>query len=407
MGMFSRPGFVGMFSFVLLGVLSASGLTLSECKEGASAGDPEAMWELGLRYEQGDGVSKNPIRALAQYKKAAEKRHRKACERLAELYGTGTIVSRDPALEAKYRAWARGQDAEASSSAFQSEGSAAKADDIEVALDYLLGRNGKTKDPRTGIRVLFAAGKNLPFAQYVFVDRWCRGDLDGALNEISDEEWEVLLPWFADALSRGVTKAAFVLGNAAYRKKEYNKAISLWEKSGLPKGYFFIGRFYDPCKDEGQGGGPKSWKNEGKARRAYERCLRIDPSWDDARFELGLIYLYSDRTENRDFRKALDVFSYFLKKLPDKDWVLYNYGVAGFRLVNEEVAQLYSLYKRNVYQRDGATYDDNSPAMKARMKRVYEQSLKDEKKYVEFIRRAAAQGYDPAEEFLRNYQKNQ
>ena len=405
MDMFSRSGFVGMVSFVLLGVLPASGLTLSECKDGAAAGDPEAMWELGLRYEQGDGVSKNPIRALAQYKKAAEKHHRKACERLAELYGTGTIVSRDSALEAKYRALARGQDGEAVASKVRAEGAAANSDEINVALDYLLGRNGKTKDPRTGIRVLFAAAKGRPFAQHVFVDRWCSGDLDDALSEISAEEWEQLLPWFSEALSRGVTKAAFILGNAAYRKKEYGKAISLWEKSGIPKGYYFIGRFYTPWKTEEDGGGPESWKNEGKARRAYEKCLRLDSSWDDARFELGLIYLYSDRAENRDFAKAFDVFSYFIKKNPDKDWALCNYGIAGCRLVNEEFARLYSTYKRNVYKRDGQVYDDNSPAMKARMKRVYDQVRKDEKKYVEFIRRAAELGSSTAEKFLETYKE--
>ena len=66
----------------------ASQMSLSECKERAAKGDAEAMWQLGQRYENGDGIRKDNLKALSQYRKAAEKGHAEACGRLAELYET-------------------------------------------------------------------------------------------------------------------------------------------------------------------------------------------------------------------------------------------------------------------------------------------------------------------------------
>ena len=81
--------------------LFASELGLEECQSKAAEGNAEAQWQLGLRYENGDGIKKNPMRALAQYKKAAEQKHRKACAKLADLYENGKFVKKDPVLAAK------------------------------------------------------------------------------------------------------------------------------------------------------------------------------------------------------------------------------------------------------------------------------------------------------------------
>ena len=58
-----------------MSVASAMGekLELDECKDRASAGDADAAWQLGQRYESGDGVRKDNLRAVAQYRKAAAK----------------------------------------------------------------------------------------------------------------------------------------------------------------------------------------------------------------------------------------------------------------------------------------------------------------------------------------------
>ena len=51
----------------------ASGMTLEECKERAAAGDAEALWQLGQRYENGEGARKDGLKAISQYRKAADK----------------------------------------------------------------------------------------------------------------------------------------------------------------------------------------------------------------------------------------------------------------------------------------------------------------------------------------------
>lgn len=158
-------------------VLLAAEYGLDECRAKAAAGDAEAQWQLGLRYEKGDGVRKDGMRALAQYRKAADQKHRKACAKLSDLYERGRLVKRDPVLAAKYKAWAEGGNGELAAAQVK-ELAKEKDDEIETALDYILGRNGKPKDPKAGVRLLYQQAKDNPTAQRVFVDRWSQGDLD-------------------------------------------------------------------------------------------------------------------------------------------------------------------------------------------------------------------------------------
>ena len=90
----SNKKIVAVIAAVLLIPIAAwsAGYSLEECQRKASAGEAEAQWHLGQRYEMGDGIKKNNVKAIAQYKKAAERKHPKACARLAEFYEKGIIV---------------------------------------------------------------------------------------------------------------------------------------------------------------------------------------------------------------------------------------------------------------------------------------------------------------------------
>ena len=92
--------------------MMAADMSLEECREKAAAGDAEAQWQLGQRYEEGRGVGKSALRAVIQYKKAAEQNHQEACARLSELYSRGEFVKKDLVLAAKYLAIASGESAE-------------------------------------------------------------------------------------------------------------------------------------------------------------------------------------------------------------------------------------------------------------------------------------------------------
>lgn len=374
MGVSNKTFLAAAVAFAAALDVFAQTLPAEECKRLAAAGDAEALWQLGCRYEKGDGVAGNPAKALSQYRKAADKGHKEACARLAEMYEKGEIVGKDPVKAAEYRAMAAGEDpksavAEAEKNAVRNKN---KIDEIEIALDYIFGRNGKPKDAKTGIRMLYAKAKDDPTAQRVFVDRWSAGDLDGALSALDNEEWSLIIPWFRDAWNRGKKDVGLVLGYESFRQKNYNAAISYWKGSGHPKSWYFVGKLYDPSVEEEDGGGPKHMRNETLARRAYEQCLHIDSKYDDAKFSLGLIYLFPEKKENGDAKKAFNIFSYFIKQSPDNKWINYDYGVAG-------------LLSMDYKARDAKRKEDE---------------------YLSYIRKAARLGCEPAKKLLDDFERD-
>ena len=64
----------------------------------AEAGDPQAQFELGNRYDNGDGVTKNASKAMEWYRKAAEKGNGSAQYRLGVSYMHGNGIAADLAL---------------------------------------------------------------------------------------------------------------------------------------------------------------------------------------------------------------------------------------------------------------------------------------------------------------------
>lgn len=369
-------------------------LTLADCQQKAAEGVAEAQWQLGQRYENGVGVKKNNMRALAQYKKAAEQKHKKACAKLADLYESGKFVRKDPVLAAKYKAWSEGDNGELAAAQVRTAVEKSKEDEIETALDYILGRNGKAKDPKTGIRILYAQAKDKPVAQRVFVERWSKGDLDDALGVLSGEEWALLIPWFRDAWDRGNKKTGLVLGNDAYRKERYRDALEFWENSGLPKSWYFIGKFYASWSKVGEGGGPDSMKDETLSRKAYERCLRMDKTWDDAKFGLACLYVWAKKKENQNYAKALDYFAYFLKKDSSNKYYNYGYGSAGFWMNNDQLVRLENEYK----------YAPNS--RRAYIKSEYNRVMYKRDDFVRYIRTAASQGHEGAQDFITRFEQS-
>lgn len=389
---------------VLIGV-NAGVLSLDECSRLASQGDPEAAYQLGIRYENGDGVRQDRIRALANFRKAADKGHCDACRKLADIYEEGKWVSKNQVQAAKYRAMSVGQSGDVAAASAKERMEKERIDEIEVALDYIIGRNGKVRDAKAGIRLLYAAAKDKPAAQRVFVQRWEKGDLDEGLDTIGDEEWDKILPWFKEHFDSGRhLQGGYLLGLAAYRAKRYDEAAAYWKSSGqagLAKAWFYLGKLYDPSLELEDGGGPKSIQSERNARLAYEKCLAINSGYENAKYYLGMIRLFG-KTEG-NFRKALAIFSELIKKKPDEKWYLYDYGLAGVLLEEEEFDKKWpnvkSMLKR--YNSGSATYRDERNLRRASedWKAVKSRCVK----YVNSIRKAANMGCDPARKFLDEY----
>ena len=392
----------------------AAEYTLDECRQKAAEGNAEAQWQLGQRYENGDGVKKNSMKAVSCYKKAAEQRHQKACSKLADLYEQGSFVKKDPVLAAKYRAWSQGDNGELAAVQARKSVEKSQEDEIETALDYILGRNGKPKDPKTGIRILYQSAKDKPIAQRVFVDRWSKGDLDGALEVLSDDEWEKILPWYKNAWEGGNKRAGLVLGNDAYARRQYSSALAYWQGSGLAKCWYLVGRFYATWSEEGKGGGPSNMRDETKARKAYERCLRIDKTWDDAKFDLGCLYLFAKNSENENLLEAKKIFSYFLKRDSNNQWYNYDYGLSGYWHQRSQFNKKWPKDRIDFLLSWGKRYENASiPKYERRTLQEYNRMIDDwksmtraQEEFVPYIRKAANMGCKPAIKFMDDYNKD-
>jgi len=68
----------------------------------ANAGNPEAEFKVGTKYELGARVAKDPAQAAAWYRKAADKGYAAAEHSLGVLYETGTGVPADNAAAAQW-----------------------------------------------------------------------------------------------------------------------------------------------------------------------------------------------------------------------------------------------------------------------------------------------------------------
>ena len=420
MAVSNRFTILGLVASVLFSLL-AEEIPLSECREKAAAGDAEALWQMGLRYEEGRGVTKNAVRAVIQYKKAAEQKHRRSCEKLSELYSRGELVKKDVVLAAKYQALAAGENAELAVAKMTETQSALKVDDIEMALDYLLGRNGKERDPKTGIRVLFAAAKDRPVAQRIFVKRWCAGDLDGALDALTDDELEKVVPWFEDAYKDGITKAAYVLGLFAYEKGRsgdltskvlwYPKAEMYWRaagKAGVAQAWYLLGRkIY--LSDEKDDGCIKMLRNmsllsDAKAKDAFLRALRLFPRFDEAKWQLGLIYLFSKDKRCADSQKAFKIFADFYNRKKDDKWNVYYYGYSGWAVAYDAIERNRTIYEKAMQHEPARGQIDYEVQMKRRKECMRYLTQMDH--YNEIIKQAADMGCEPAQKFVERQKKN-
>lgn len=390
-----------------MSVASAMGekLELDECKDRASAGDADAAWQLGQRYESGDGVRKDNLRAVAQYRKAAAKNHAKACARLAELYETGKIVGKDAVLAAKYKALANGESAELATALAKTSNERARVDDIEVALDYIIGRNGKQRDAKAGVRLLYQTAKDKPVAQRVFVERWEQGDLDDGLSTLDNSEWDLIIPWFKVQYEKGKRRGGLVLGNEAYRGKDYDAAARYWRASGeagCPRAWYLLGNLY--WCDEDNGGGPKSMRSDAKAKYAYERCVKASGKWDEAWIRLGAVCLFGDKTAV-NIGKAVEIFSRLVKKYPDDKWVLYDYGLSGVYSEDDGFNSRWSKHQVEylVAQSKNQYRSARDDADCRRMFADWKETNRRKKPYVQYIQRAASLGCEPATKFMEKW----
>ncbi|WP_291317514.1 tetratricopeptide repeat protein [Desulfuromonas sp.] len=90
--------------------LSRDGLGLEKIEQRASAGDPDAQFQLGQAYYEGKVLLRDPTEAARWYEKAANSGHSEAQYRLGLLYSRGDGVVESYAQAAKWLFRAARQD---------------------------------------------------------------------------------------------------------------------------------------------------------------------------------------------------------------------------------------------------------------------------------------------------------
>ena len=182
----------------------------------------------------------------------------------------------------------------------------------------------------------------------------------------------------------------------------------------MAKCWYLVGRFYATWSEEGKGGGPSNMRDETKARKAYERCLRIDKTWDDAKFDLGCLYLFAKNSENENLLEAKKIFSYFLKKDSNNQWYNYDYGLSGYWHQRSQFNKKWSKGRIDFLLSWGKRYENASiPEYERRTLQEYNRMIDDwksmtraQEEFVPYIRKAANMGCKPAIKFMDDYNKD-
>ena len=292
--------------------------SLAECQQKAQTGDAEALWQLTCRYRDGNGVVKNVRKAVSYCRMAAEKGHKQACLYLSELYSKGKFVKKDLEQAASWREKAEAiQDGDSGENPSSpqtvsdevdidnntaSTSSRDVEDVVEVALDYLYGRQLHEKNVPLGTALLYneAKGGNKS-AQRVFVQALARGSLN-----LDDEsiEFEFVEAWVENAAREGLAVAFFLKGNLARSNARYADAIKFW-KTAWQKGEMRASRslalIYDrfDVKDE-QKEALAPFHSDKDAIFYYEKALEYYKNEVFLMYRLAILKILAKDEKNQD-----------------------------------------------------------------------------------------------------------
>lgn len=399
-------------------LLGATKYSLEECYRLSREGNAEARWQLGQRYENGDGVARNLMRAVVQYKRAAEAGHAEACVKLAAMYRDGTGVAKDPVEAARYEAMAKGEDVKAAVLEAEDDKKKSKGDEIELALDYILGRNGKAKDVKTGVRMLYASAKDDPVAQEVFVKQWCKANLNGGLQTIDAEDWELVVPWFKESFRKGNAEAGYIVGLFEFLKGNYEETIRYWKRTSDARAWKWIAKIYDPETPNEWGDGENEserndptarFKSRTKAIEAWKRVVKLSPNDMNGWSSLFVAIINGERCGLKDLQFICKKSADLVDKCQNEDdakWMRYCRAFSALKQSQfDRTLDVYHClceYLRAVKLEKGRI--DRDVEMKKWSKRIAK-AEEWEKKYLGILQDNARLGHELSRKYLDRHYK--
>lgn len=264
-------------------------------------------------------------------------------------------------------------------------------DEVQLAVDYMFGLNGKEMDVKTGMRLLYSAAKDNPDALNSFCKVWelHLGFIDYSLFD--EEDWKLIVPIIREAYDDGKRAFGLVLGNDAYHQGKYQAAVNYWTEAGnagVGAAWYNLGLFL--IKDSKDFPAPKHYQDSRRAKAAFEKASAI--KWNgtsDALFNLGVICLYSE--ECGDIPRAIAIFKKLLDDSPDKPEYLWCYGKAGIWAEVQQIAGLTEQLERRSL----------SPATRRNLKAQLDKLMIEINRkipiYLPYIKKAAELGNESAQ----------
>ncbi len=201
-------------------------------RKAAEQGDAEAQYNLGLAYDIGEGVERDPREAMRWYRKAAEQGDAEAQYNLGLAYDAGEGVERDPREAMRWyrkaaeqgHAWAEAKlrDEQNRVAAEQAKNKLAAgiakwraaAERGEAVAQYSLGYSyatgkGVEQDPREAVRWYRKAAEQ--------GHAWAQNNLGNLLYEGGEgvaQDPREAVHWWRKAAAQGDAKAQYALGMA-------------------------------------------------------------------------------------------------------------------------------------------------------------------------------------------------
>ena len=328
-----------------------------ETCEAAERGEAWAQYNLGVAYDNGEGVAKDPREAVRWTRKAAEQGLASAQYNLGIAYHFGKGVAEDPREAVRWWRMAAEQGlAEAQSNLgwayYFGEGVAKDLREAvrwyrkaaeqgyadaqtRLGLAYYYGE-GVAKDPREAVRwYRKAAEQGYAWAQYNLGVAYADGE--GVAKDLREA-----VRWWRKAAEQGHAKAQYNLGVAyGFGKgvaKDLREAVRWWHKAaeqGLAWAQYNLGYAYD----EGEGVA----KDPREAVRWYR--MAAEQGFADAQYGLGVLY-WNGEGVITDKREAYIWYSIAkangdedaANSLREKNW--HNYlSQAEIRSANKEAAR--------------------------------------------------------------------
>ncbi len=222
-------------------------LSMSDLTEAALLGDANAQFELGKRFDQGDGVPVNYEEALKWYTQSAEQGHLKAQHNLAGMYYYGKGVEKDEAKAVEYYKMAAKQGSALSqynlSLLYQQGEGLMKNDAIAFSWCLEAAKQGYS-DAQYELGMLYQLGQGVnpdPTLEYTWFSKAADQGHSEAQCELAffylsgseevgiDKDVPKAIDLFEKAANQGLAKAQSQLGyvymNDIYNREDYDKAI--------------------------------------------------------------------------------------------------------------------------------------------------------------------------------------